>query len=425
MKIGTKLYGGFGVVLALLIVLGVTASLQLSGIGGVFNQYEGLASSTNEIGRVQANVLEGRMGVKDFIIRGDRSAIDQVHDRLDAAEAFIDTTEQMTEDAAAARLLDGLRDQIDEYRAAFERATDLQDRRNELFAVLNAVGPEIERTLTEIMRTANDDNDAAAAYQAGLVLRHLLLARLYVMKFMDDNLADSAARAEQELDAMDETAATLVAQLDDDTRQRLARKAMDAADAYHTAFTDLVDAITRRNAIISGTLDVIGPAVAQSAEDFKLANKDRQDTLGGQAMATINQTILVTVVIAVVAVGIGVAAAWVIGRGITVPILAMTHVMDRLSHKDYDTEVPAKDHKDEVGVMAQSVQIFKESMQKADALAAEQAAEVEHRQARAARIEELNHEFDMGVSGILEAVAAAATQLQSSAQSMASIAEET
>lgn len=55
---------------------------------------------------------------------------------------------------------------------------------------------------------------------------------------------------------------------------------------------------------------------------------------------------------------------------------------------------------------------------------AEQAQETRKRDARAKRIEAPNNQFDRDVGGILEAVWSAATELQSTSNSMAAIAEE-
>jgi len=425
LRIGPKLYGGFGVILVLLIILGVTSSVQMASIGDTFSDYRNLARSANEVGRVQANLLLSRMSVKDFIIQGDDASIRTVHENIKTTQGFIDTTEALTQDAEHLALLEQMRKQVSAYQTAFEEVTALQAKRNALFHVLVTVGPQMEQALTEIMRTAQQDDDTTAAYYAGLTLRTLLLGRLYATKFDSDNAQSSADRASQELDAMDEATADLVARLTDPRRAALAQEAAENSKTYHDTFKAFVTVINDRNRIITGTLDVIGSQVANRIETFKLAVKTEQDTLGPEAVAAINQTIIITLVIAMVAVVIGVSAAWIIGSGITKPIQGMTTAMERLSHKDYTVEIPAQDHKDEVGEMAKAVEIFKDSMEKADTLAAEQAAEVKKREAHVIRIEELNHAFDQGISGILEAVAAAATQLHSSAESMASIAEET
>ncbi|SDE74984.1 HAMP domain-containing methyl-accepting chemotaxis protein [Rhodospira trueperi] len=424
-RIGPKLYGGFGVVLTLLVILGAVTTIQLNSIGGIFDEYRSLARSANEIGRVQANMLMARMGVLTFIRKGDQASIDEVRERADATREFIGTTRALIVDPEASQLLDQMRREVDDYTAGFKQITDLHAERVHLNDTLVETGIAIERTLTEIMRSAYDDQDAEAAYLTGLVLRNLLLGRLYVQKFLEDNAKASSDRAMVELGNFDDDIQDLNAALQNPGRRQLMQEAIEAKELYADAFDKVITVINTRDGIMSGQLDVIGPRVAQQVEDFKLEVKEQQDTLGPQAMAAISQTITITIVVAVIAIVLGVAAAWTIGAGITKPIHAMTAVMGRLANKDYAAEIPAQDHKDEVGDMAKAVQIFKDSMQQADRMQADQLEEARKRDERAKRIAALNDQFDRGVSGILEAVAAAATQLQSTSESMASIAEET
>ncbi|MBF0334685.1 MAG: Tar ligand binding domain-containing protein, partial [Alphaproteobacteria bacterium] len=67
-RVATKVYGGFGTVLALLVVVAVVAFFGLNGANDNFGDYRGLARQTNAAGRVQANMLETRLQVKNFII---------------------------------------------------------------------------------------------------------------------------------------------------------------------------------------------------------------------------------------------------------------------------------------------------------------------------------------------------------------------
>ncbi len=424
-RIGPKLYGGFGVVLALLIIIGVVAIIQLNSIGTTFGEYRGLARAANEIGRVQANMLETRMGVKDFIIRGDQASMDTVLDRAAKAQEFIGTTKALVDTPDYEALLDEMLGEVNSYTKAFGEVIDLQAQRDELNEVFLETGPIIEKDLTDIMRSAHRDQEAEEAYLAGVVLRDLLLARMYVRKFMADNIAADAEWAADELQKYDGAMRALDTAVQNPRRRELIEEATEAKARYETAFDQVVGVINDRKDIITNQLDVIGPRVAQQVEDFKLEVKERQDILGPQAVAAISNTVMITIVIAVIAVVLGAIAAYVIAGGISKPIQAMTAVMQRLIDKDYSAVIPAQDHKDEVGDMAKSVQVFKESMEKADRLTAEQLEDARKREARAARIEELNDQFDQGVSGILEAVSSAATELQSTSESMASIAEET
>ena len=75
--------------------------------------------------------------------------------------------------------------------------------------------------------------------------------------------------------------------------------------------------------------------------------------------------------------------------------------------------------------MAGAVQFFKESMIEGDRLAEEQKKEQSERNARAARIEKLTSEFDTSASTILNGVDEAAGEMNKTAISMTSIAEQT
>ncbi|GIK99221.1 MAG: hypothetical protein BroJett029_34300 [Alphaproteobacteria bacterium] len=112
-------------------------------------------------------------------------------------------------------------------------------------------------------------------------------------------------------------------------------------------------------------------------------------------------------------------------RGITGPIMAMTSAMGKLAEGDHGIEIPGTQRGDELGVMAKAVLVFKENMIKAAELAAKDAAAQQQREARARTIDTLTVDFDQEVGLVLKTVASAATEMQSTAASMTSTAEET
>ena len=52
---------GFGVILALILVISVVASLRFYQSSGGFNTYRSLALTSVVTGRIQANILEARL----------------------------------------------------------------------------------------------------------------------------------------------------------------------------------------------------------------------------------------------------------------------------------------------------------------------------------------------------------------------------
>ena len=79
-QISMKVFGGFGVVLALLLVSSGVAYFSLIKAGENFNRYRGLALQTNASGRVQANLLEARLQARNFILTASRKTIRRVRD---------------------------------------------------------------------------------------------------------------------------------------------------------------------------------------------------------------------------------------------------------------------------------------------------------------------------------------------------------
>src|SRR5690606_14769227 len=93
---------------------------------------------------------------------------------------------------------------------------------------------------------------------------------------------------------------------------------------------------------------------------------------------------------------------------------------------DLDTEIPGTGRRDEVGEMAMSVQVFKDNALEAESLrrTAEE-AEQRAREERRRTMIELADKFNADVGEVVEIVTSASNELESTAQSMSSIAEET
>ena len=168
-----------------------------------------------------------------------------------------------------------------------------------------------------------------------------------------------------------------------------------------------------------------GGKLRKSLEQFTNTISDEQDALGDRIVVENQQGIVVGEIVAAIAVIFGIAAAWIIGAGISGPIVKITDAMRLLSDGDKTVEIPGEDHRDEIGEMAAAVVVFKENMIKAEELAAEEIKAQKRREERAKLIDKLTSDFDADVSAVLRTVASAATEMQATATSMTSTAEET
>lgn len=118
-------------------------------------------------------------------------------------------------------------------------------------------------------------------------------------------------------------------------------------------------------------------------------------------------------------------AGFMLIRGISTPIRAITRTMLALAKGDNGVAIPYRNRSDEVGEMAGAVQVFKDNAIARDQLEADQAKDRETREQRARSIEELIAHFDASVHEMLQIVRSASTELEATAESLSATAEET
>jgi len=421
-----KVFGGFGVILILLIVTGITGAINLSGGNDQFKRYRSIALQANQAGRVQANLLETRLAVKNFIINGSKEAVATVEKRASSTLGLADKLAEIVDSQGKKQTVSVATEQLQAYIQAFGEVTSLQKARNKLvIGSLDTLGPRIERDLTAVMKSAYKDSDATAAYYAGIVQRNLLLMRLYAAKFLISNEQADFDRAIEESEGFATNYKTLIGSLQNPERRKLAEHAEELYTQYVAAFGKVRETIAARNAIIDGTLDTIGPKVASEMEELKLSVKKEQDTLGPKTTSDLEKAVTITVAIVAISILLGVIAAWFIGMGISQPIKSITLSMKALADGDKGADIPDQNRTDEVGLMAAAVQVFKENMVKADELSSREAKDAEERGTRAREIEQITQEFDNSVSELLEGVAGASAGMEGTARSMSEIATDT
>jgi methyl-accepting chemotaxis protein len=108
--------------------------------------------------------------------------------------------------------------------------------------------------------------------------------------------------------------------------------------------------------------------------------------------------------------------AFLLGRGMSRPLTAITDVMNRLSSGDTDVAIPGGDRKDELGSMAGAVDVFRRNMIEARTLrdaqeAAKQQAEIEKK----ALQRQMADRFEADVKSVVGAVARATEDMQRAA----------
>src|SRR6185437_5217765 len=108
-----------------------------------------------------------------------------------------------------------------------------------------------------------------------------------------------------------------------------------------------------------------------------------------------------------------VVLAFLLGRGLSRPLVAITAVMNRLSHGVTDVKIPGGDRKDELGTMAATVDVFRRNIIEANSLReAQEAAKAQSEAEKKALQRQMADRFESDVKGVVNAVAQATKDMQ-------------
>ena len=424
-NIGARLGIGIGIVLALLVIVAGAAFFGLTHGSSNFSQYRAMARQTAAAGTINDELLGGRLGVKDFLLKHDEAAIAAAKEALTKLQAEIERDAVLFQSSPEEqKIIAAISKKSIAYLAGFDQVVAHQEARNQHVAAMTILGSQIEQNLSSIMNAGFAASNSAAAYRSGDALRSLLLARLSANQFLVDNVPEDAATTRRHLADFHRKADAIPLDPHPD-RHRLGKEAEKLALDYAAAFDRAEGAISARNRVISQTLDVVGPEMAGLLDRVMKENVSAQNELGSRASVELAQVNILAQIISVIAILAGIVIASIVARSITRPILAMTGAMGALAGGDVSAIIPAQGRRDEIGAMAKAVQVFKENMIRARELDAETKAEQERQLERGRKIESAVTDFDRMIGEIVNIMNAAATELQATAQTLSATAEET
>ena len=366
-------------------------------------------TADNLLTEMETGLFEAKQLEKDFLlhhteanIAGHAQRIQDVGGKADLLALSLDNPDLNARAESVASALRGYGERFAKVGAT-QRTLGLDDT-NGLLGAMRKSAFDVERQLD-----AHDE----------LRLQNLLLMMLRIEKNFLLH-PDAKAGDEMKQSYNDFVELLPIAKISPAMRDSVAQK----MDAYQKDFMAMlqgaltvqsdIGALDKSYGEIQAALPVIVSAVRSADKDANAAMRSLQTKASAVMYGTI---VLVTLVVALV--------GFMVGRGVSGPIIGMTGAMTKLAGGDKTIAVPGVGRTDEIGNMAAAVQVFKDSMIRADELAADQRAAQERRERRSEKMEAAITSFDQSVAGLLKALADASSQLQSTAEAMSSTADTT
>ncbi len=417
----TRLYGGYAVLILLALAL---AGAGIRGLDGIATQVERLRGNTGAVQLLE--VVRERMQDLDavqlrYMLDGNAGDLATLPGQLRQDIAAVAAA---TGDAAAAAVLQDVRRRVDAMEATAKRMMELGTIAEEARTRLYRDGQRLARITERLARAARGVEGGALDGAADMLETANLRAQLANWRFLATRDASATAEFKQATDRNEFALNSLDGQ-EDETITRLgadARKlGTDFRDDFAEASTSMLEQSELYRERQVPALEQSQAALAKLAEmlaaEFAAADQAAHGSIGG--------TRTVQMALALASLLAGLLFAVLVARSILGPVRGMTGAMTRLAHGDWQAEVPGREQRDEIGAMAEAVEVFKQNGIRAERLAATEAQEQAARHRRAETMATLVREFEGKVGALTQTLSRAAGELEGTASSMTDTAART
>ena len=374
-RVGTRIYTGFGIVLAFLCVvawLGYDAVHE--GESGL-DHYSKVSDNALAVATVERQVVGLRRNTYIYYDKGAEASLTRARELIGQLRAEIDATVARTSDPVRKANLERMKEQVGAYAKGVEDVVVKRTQREKLVnEKMNVAGAAARKDLSAIIASAMKDGDNEAAAIAGMTQEKLMLARLGAIRYLatpSEALKTETEQRGQGIHQRRRSPGGATAKSRTQATGNGSRKARPKE--YVAAFSEMAQLALDADKLLFGTLTEIGTELSKlSAETLKTQRADLAETMKTTdalfaTLATIALTVSATAIV------LGLLFAFMVSRGITQPVGAMTGAMNRLAEGDLEAHIPAKENRDEIGEMAKAVQVFKDNAIRVREMEAEQA----------------------------------------------------
>ena len=357
-----RIYGGFGLVLALLLLVAGVGIYGSKTTGTNVQRYSLVAANTSLLQQIERDVVGLRRNAYIYAQEGTEKSLSRVRELQAGLRKELPKAIAASLSPERKANLETMLRQFEQYSANLEKVVELKERTDkQTNSALAPMGAEMTRILTSLIDTALATKDWETAGFVGRSADSISALRLSASKFLTSPDAAGIDTFRQQYAGAAKSMKHLIDTEKDAEHRHAIETAANLLPAYDKAFQE----------VATGTLEIdrlLNQVNAAIANDFgELAAKTRESAIGSLEALRVDTESVVSaqevsgIIVAIIAIVLGIASAVLIARSILVPINRMTDAMGDLAGGALDVEVPALDRHDEIGQMAKAVQVFKQN----------------------------------------------------------------
>ncbi|MBC8793316.1 MAG: hypothetical protein C6Y20_17085 [Tagaea sp. CACIAM 22H2] len=372
--IGIRIAASYALILCVLVIAGGVGYIGLHKTRGMFGQIDAANRNVIRTAELSADFQELRRLVQILAARGGAELREPIIDSADALGANLEKLEATQNTPAAQSIFLWL---LPDYRRYSASARKIVELRREYIALvdlrLEPAALTARQVLTAAFEAAVAADASALVREIGRAQDNLGIARVRIARFLADPTQAYLLHALEALEAMDEHL--------DSARRIVLHGEIEAVAAARAAAAPLPrmlieagDVALQIEALLRVSEQDLADSINQGLDQLFLAEIEASQATANAADATVTGTATTIALLSIAALLAGLLVAILVARNITRPLADMTSAMRRLAGDELDVAIPARARRDEIGQMAQAVEIFRDNAHRMRRIAAERAA---------------------------------------------------
>jgi methyl-accepting chemotaxis protein len=390
------------------LINGITYVVGERDVGAAFQTVQRSSEVADASHAFKGAVTAMRIIVKDYSANPSDALAARFREQTKRAFNNLETIADAI-DARHLTIIGNLRTKLDRLNRRFAQLVDGQtklgyDENSGLRGNLHMASDAIERIINENMTWL----DPGAASK-------LMIALLAMRKYeIEYRFKPTDVTRQQFLDAFKKFNATF-AGIDSTPAMKVALGRQ--VNAYVFTFRQWVKAFDRVR-MLRSVIDIDSRGMLPAANDIIARAHASTNVASARLAAAQNRTRAGILAIGIAMVILGLGLSFMIGISIARPLNGLAAAMKRLADGDTDAFIPATDTRDELGDMARTVIVFRDTMIERERLAAVQAEESQARDTRSTTISLTIAEFKNSIETVLRKLRAASLKLEMSSSDL-------
>ncbi len=425
-SIKQRIFCGFFIILIILFAISFAGYNNLVTISSEIDELNEIVEEAALVAKIENNFLNLKSHAREYANLGHASDAFKVKSIAAILNPMIETAiEHLAHFPEMLEKMENIKHDLKIYIDDFYEVEILgHEFKSLIHDKLEPEGEKIVEDLDALITAANNNisiitNKTEIIKFASISRKHALKARLYANiligrqdeKF-DKKATDEFAKLKISLDMLGK-------EVDTKIEKKIYKEINKLFENYKITYKKIHKDELAIRMLVDSEMKKSGELIAQNAKWIENKSVNAEEKIRHEVNQNINSAEIQMLAASTIGLIIGFLMAIIIGNNISKPIKLMTDAMSKLASGDLSILIPGQNRGDEIGNMAAAMQIFKDTAIKTKEIEQQQAEKEIKVQEERKRIRfKMADDFEGSVGSIINSVASAAAQLQTSATTL-------